>query len=322
MLTAARPPDGVVVPIWRKCHMGILLQAFKGDDNEAGLTVAIHLHDDGIHMAYDFGTASQEEVVKMLRPGENRAIYSAGAMRDIDVEVKALLDFVETFKTAGYALFTFNCQHFSTMLYHRFTRQLLSENLRRRWTSNKDAFGKSLNDDEQKMKRMQWASASQLLMEELEPVEGEPLLFYRSPPAVGRLVKGVTVVGAVVAPRFPLAGVAMFRYSGDKNEWYWSPYRDQEHEHRWISIHQLQVPGGEYEGEVLQGTSARIASLLANNLFNPLGHDGGCGEEQECSICLDAKFVTMFVSSDNCSHSICLDCFEKVDVCPFCRVAY
>jgi hypothetical protein len=190
---------------------------------------------------------------------------------------------------------------------------------------------------------MQWASASQLLMKELEHVEGEPFLFYRSPPIVGGAMKMATLLGAATAQRFPVAAVAViagsvildkvsdvtirrfersviwFKYCGDKEEWYWSPYRDQEYQgdDLWISVHQRQVSGGPFAGKELQGTSARIASLLANNAFNPLS-----GEEKDCAICLDSKYVTMFVSSGNCSHSICLDCFGQLSICPFCRVEY
>jgi hypothetical protein len=67
-LRTARPPDGMVMPIWRLCHMGILLQAYKDDDKEAGLTVAIHLNNDGIRMEYDFGTAPQTKVVSIYVP--------------------------------------------------------------------------------------------------------------------------------------------------------------------------------------------------------------------------------------------------------------
>lgn len=343
VLTTARPPDGMVLPIWRRCHMGILLQAFRGDDKAAGLTVAIHLHQDGIRMVHDFGTAPLKKVVNRLRPDENGAIYSAGVTRDIDVEVELLLDFVKTFKTSGYSPFTFNCQHFTSGLYYHFTNQLLSECLRRRWTSNKGVFGNSLSDTELKKKRMEWASGSQLLMTELEPVEGEPYLFYRSPPTVGGMMKMAAAVGATAARRFPLTALAVvagtaildnvtavsvrrfersviwFKYCESKEEWYWSPYRDQEYQgdDRWISIHQREVPGGPYAGKELQRTSARIASVLANNTFNPR-----VVEEKDCPICLDSKPATMFVSSGRCSHSICHECFKQVELCPFCRVAY
>jgi hypothetical protein len=343
-LRAARPPDGIVVPIWRYCHMGILLEAFKDGDKEVGLTVAIHLHTDGIRMKYNFGTAPQEEVVSDLRNEGTGTVYSAGVMRDIDVDLEKLPDFVDSFKTSGYSLIGFNCQHFTSCLYYAFTRQYLKDNLRRRWTSNKDVFGNPLNDREKKVKSMQWASASPLLMQELEPVEGEPLLFCRSPPAVGGMMKAAALVGAAAARRFPVAAVALvaaaaisetnvlrrfersviwFKYAEDKNEWYWSPYLDQEYQGQdfWISVHQREVPGGHFAGNVLEKTSARIASILANNPFNPLSPGGG-DLIDECPICLESKSASMLVSSGNCSHSICFECFEQVDVCPFCRVPY
>lgn len=343
---AARPPDGIVAPIWRYCHMGILLQSFKdGEEEDAGLTVAIHLLKDGIHMEHAFGTASQEEVICSLRNEHgNGTIHSAGVARDIDVELQLLVDFVGDFKTSGYSVVGFNCQHVTTILYHKFTQQCLKDNLRRRWTSNKDYFGNTLNDVEQKKKSMQWASKSPFLMEQLEPVEGEPLLFNRSPPAAGKLMKTAALVGAAAARRSPATAVALvaaavisetnffrrfkrsviwFKYDEEKEEWFWSPYRDQEYEGDdfWISIHQREVPGGHFAGSVLEGTSARIANILANNVFNPLSTDDGEAAD-DCPICLEPKSASMLVSSGNCNHSICRECFGQLDICPFCRVEY
>jgi hypothetical protein len=346
VLTSARPPDGILVPIWRYCHMGILLRTFRDDDDEeAGLTIAIHLHTDGIHTEHSFGTASQEEVVSKLRNQGNGTVYSAGVMRDIDLELTLLLDFVGSFKASGFSELAFNCQHFTSCLYYEFTQQYLSDNLRRRWTSNNDVFGNPLNDVQQKVKSMHWARSSMLLMDQLEPVEGKPLLFNRSPPAVGRVTKTAALVGAAAIRRFPGAAIAIvaaasaisetnvlrrfkrsviwFKYDENKNEWYWSPYLDQEYQGDdfWISIHQREVPGGHFAGSVLEGTSADVASILANNTFNPLSP--GDGEElDDCPICLEPKSVSTLVSSGRCSHTICRDCFARLDVCPFCRVQY
>ncbi len=343
-LTAARPPDGIFAPVWRYCHMGILLQAFNDPNVAAVLSIAIHLHTDGIRMTHSFGEAPQGDVVNALRDQANDTVYSAGVMRNIDVELSNLLDFVISFENSGYSVIGFNCQHFTSCLYHDFTGEFLSINLRRRWTSNKGVFGNPLNDSEQKEKSMRWASASKFLMEQLEPVEGEPLLFYRSPPAFGGMMKVATVVGAAAASLVPAVALAVFtgavvsesnlvrrfersviwfKYCENRNEWYWTPYRDQEYhgDDFWISVHQLSVPGGPFAGSVLQRKSSRIASILANNHFNPYGVDGE-EVENDCPICLESKPVSMFVSSGNCRHTICPECFEQLDVCPFCRVLY
>ena len=181
-------------------------------------------------------------------------------------------------------------------------------------------------------------------MEHLEPVEGDPLLFCRSPPTVGKVMKSAMLVGATAARRFPVAALTMvavaaisetnlfrrfqrsviwFKYDGNKEEWFWSPYRDQEYQGDdfWISVHQREVPGGFFAGSVLEGKSARIASILANNAFNPLSP---CGEEgaEDCPICFEPKSASMMTSSGNCSHSICRDCFDRLDTCPLCRVEY
>lgn len=160
MLKCARPPDELIGPIWRLCHMGILLQSFKDSTEEDfGLTVAIYLNTDGIHMKHFYGFDSQDEVVTELRK-DYGTVISAGVKRDIDVELKALPDFVEGFKTAAYSVAAFNCQSFTNVLYHKFTQQYLHNNLKKRWTSPKDAFGSRLNDVEQKVEVMKWASVA------------------------------------------------------------------------------------------------------------------------------------------------------------------
>lgn len=344
-LQAARPPDGVVLPIWRLCHMGIILEGYNSstESNSAKLYLAIELFRDGIHMKHSFGKKSKKRVIQMLRGNLEGDVYSGGVKRDIDIDLKILLEVVESFKKSSYNLASFNCQQFTTILFWKFTGQLLGDGLRRRWTSNHNGWGfptKSESADE----AMDWACKSNLLMEELKPVEGEQFLFSRSPPAVGGATKGALAGGAAVAVRVnPLLGVGIaagafvvdkiprirrfarstfwYKYDKESKEWFWTPYRDQEiAEHmRWISIHQSEVEHGEFKGKVIQKTNKRIVSVLANNTFDPTEND-----KEMCNICLRAKPASCFTQGLNCpqEHGMCSVCFAKVgDRCPFCRTS-
>ena len=39
----------------------------------------------------------------------------------------------------------------------------------------------------------------------------------------------------------------------------------------------------------------------------------------ECNICLTE---TSIVSLPQCNHSICIDCYERLDTCPYCRSTF
>jgi len=46
-----------------------------------------------------------------------------------------------------------------------------------------------------------------------------------------------------------------------------------------------------------------------------------CSENQyeSCAICCETLNIKFFSSFDNCCHSVCSSCAEKIDTCPFCR---
>jgi hypothetical protein len=281
-LKTARPPDGLS-PNWRYCHMGILLQAFVNREDDARLTVAIHHHPGGINLEFEFGETSLDVVVANLRPDQSRPIFSAGVMRDIDVELTKLSDFVSFFLYARYNLLRFNCQHFTALLYLEFTGRNFKKTLECAWTPNNF---------------VNWMSNSTVLMNWMDPVTGDPLLFYYTPPADATLGRASDLFGTAAVQRFPAVAIAAvavaarlevsihnnrfsssfeksviwFKYVPSRNEWYWSPYQKQEHEgdDHWISVSEHVVSRGRFARNELQGKALSIASVLANNNFNPL----------------------------------------------------
>ena len=345
-LPSARPPDGYLgLPVWRDCHMGVILKGHAGDmsEKDAQLILAIDLYPDGIHMKQSFGPASRSrsDVIQELKRNydEDHPFFSAGVTEEIDIELKALLDVVESFKRLPYSAVTFNCQRFTSILYYKFTKKSLRDLLRHRWTSNSNSWG--CREDRIDEEAMSWARGSSLLMQELKPVEGEPLLFCRSPRGFGKACQAGVASGAALATSRPVLGLVLvagsiiidkipqirrfarstiwFKYDGARADWFWSPYRDGEVDpvDRWIAVHELNVKQGHFEGCELEGTARRIVAVLSNNIFSPLVNN-----EEECPICLELTPQSNFVAGSNCSHVICKACFVQVEDCPFCRASF
>ena len=348
-LQAVWPPDGLLGPIWRTCHMGIIFEAYRDSENSdaALLTIAVELFDDGIRMCWKFGepSSTKASVVKKLRSTDN-PVYSAGVKREVDVELQVLLDVVASFKTSPYSVVGFNCQKFASTVFHEFTGQFLSDLLRRRWTTSHNMWGfREKTNEKHRSEAMDWASASSLLMEELEPVEGETFLFSRSPCGFGKASQTALVYAAVIARRSPMAAIVLaagsllaekipmfrrferstiwFKFNSEKRAWFWTPYRDGEvpsESERWISIHQHVVQLGCFAGATLERTNRRIISILANNA--DLYPSKTTDEVEMCSICLEGKLRSTFLKGKHCDHILCGECFAQLNRCPFCRADY
>ena len=346
-LVAARPPDGLILPIWRTCHMGIILEAYcdSTSKEQAQLIIAVELFEDGIHMKHSFGESwkTKKEVVQELRSRSagDFPVFSAGVKREIHVDLDVLSHVVDSFKNSKYDVITFNCQHFTSIVFHRFTGQILRDLLRRRWTSNHNSWGFRCKTDQQStIDAMSWARTSRTLMEQLQPVQEEPFLFSRSPPGldgttrlalasvafVGPVLGIALAAGSVLFDKIPQIrrlerSTIWFKYDTGKNDWFWTPYRDGEvpASQRWISVHTRQVQFGRFKGRELDSTCQCIIRTLAENSdLNPAENN----EIKNCNICLDSKLQSSFLTGKYCDHSFCKDCFVQLDRCPFCRSSY
>ena len=65
----------------------------------------------------------------------------------------------------------------------------------------------------------------------------------------------------------------------------------------------------------------RVANLLSlyteihDSLKKHALLDTDITKQEECNICNETKYMVKL----DCDHIICVDCFNKISVCPFCR---
>jgi len=174
------------------------------DDEQGRLYVAADMWPDGIRVNHVFGNRMAAESFKasILESISTRSVFSASVVRSIDVELDVLYDAVAYFRHHQYNAFMFNCQHFATIFYHRFTGTQLGKQLRHRWTANCNREGDDAVD-------MSWAEGIEELVQ-LTPVKsGGSYLFSRSPRAMGKATVAGVVVGTAVNFINPVGGAVI-----------------------------------------------------------------------------------------------------------------
>jgi hypothetical protein len=80
-LVAAPPPDGILVSVYRACHMGLLFKAYSETNKAASMVIVIELYTTGIMMEHEFGasTTTKPEMIKRLTSRSSKQpVYSAG----------------------------------------------------------------------------------------------------------------------------------------------------------------------------------------------------------------------------------------------------
>lgn len=355
LFDASRPPDSICgIPHWRQCHMGILLKAKKthGGSGHRELLVSVELTDDGIHVNHAEGIASRARDnlrKKISNSSSNPLIFTAGVDTTLnDMALEVLLQCINPMIKHKYCAVRFNCQILSSIIFHKFTGNVLSQKLRQRWTS---AFGwkeflhskcaaRTAAATDKEAQYMVWTANAQVL-KSIELIDSSEPLFRRCPPAAGKANVGLVAAGlaGAIVNKDPaglliaagglcydkIPGIAplsrkaiWFRYDRNFETWLWTPYRDGEVEAvtRWYSVNTCTVGSGRFKGMQVKGTSSEIIRYLAANNPNPIA----TVDDVECAICMELKLRTE-MRQGQCQHQVCGDCLSKIGngACPFCR---